>query len=91
MLGKLARQVIVLRPKLEGPPPAEPDPAQPPLPGLTNWAERELLAVAQMYRDRAGAENLFDEVNNQWGWTGFSTQGLKRSQLLACLVALIYN
>jgi len=50
-----------------------------------------LLAVAQMYRDRAGAENLFDELKNQWGWTGFSTQDLKRSQLMARMVALIYN
>lgn len=103
----VARRVIVLRRKLDGPPAAEPDPAQPSLPGLalehkggewyehavlvTNWAERELLAVAQMYRDRAGAENLFDELKNQWGWTGFSTQDLKRSQLMARMVALIYN
>lgn len=43
---------------------------------VTNWAGRELLAVAQMYRDRAGAENLFDELKNQWGWTGFTTRAL---------------
>ena len=81
--------------------------AQPTLPGLTlehrggdwyehavlvtNWAERDVLAVAQIYRDRAGAENLFDELKNQWGWTGFTTQDLKRSQLMARIVALIYN
>jgi hypothetical protein len=92
----MARRVIVLRRKAPGPPAAQPDPAQPALPGLlvehrggeryehpvlvTNWAERDLLAVAQMYRDRAGAENLFDELKKQWGWTGFSTQDLKRSQ-----------
>ncbi len=44
-----------------------------------------------MYRDRAGAENLLDELKNQWGWTGFSTQDLKRSQLMARIVALVYN
>jgi len=54
---------------------------------VANWAELELLTVAQNYRDRAGAENLFDELKNQGGWTGFSTQDLKRSQLMA----LIYN
>jgi hypothetical protein len=58
---------------------------------VTNWREADLLAVAQMYRDRAGAENLFDELKNQWGWTGFSTQDLKRSQLMARIVALVYN
>ena len=101
-----ARRVIVLRRKIDSPPVAEADPAQPTLPGLTlehrggdyehavlvtNWAERDLLAVAQLYRDRAEAENLFDELKNQWGWTGFTTQDLKRSQLMARIVALIYN
>lgn len=34
---------------------------------------------------------MFDELKNQWGWTGFSTQDLKRSQLMARMVALIFN
>jgi hypothetical protein len=25
--------------------------------------------LAQAYRDRADAENMFDELKNQWGWT----------------------
>lgn len=58
---------------------------------VTNWEEQELLAVAQAYRDRADSENMFDELKNQWGWTGFSTQDLKRSQLMARIVALIFN
>lgn len=58
---------------------------------MTKWAERELLALAQMYRDRAGAENLFDKLKNQWGWTGFSTQGLEWTQWMARMVTLIYN
>ena len=58
---------------------------------VTSWEEKELLAVAQAYRDRADTENLFDELKNQWGWTGFSTQDLKRSQLMARMVALIFN
>ena len=58
---------------------------------VTNWQEMDLLAVAQAYRDRADSENMFDELKNQWGWTGFSTQDLKRSQLMARIVALIFN
>lgn len=58
---------------------------------VTNWEEQDLLGVAQAYRDRADSENMFDELKNQWGWTGFSTQDLKRSQLMARIVALIFN
>jgi len=42
--------------------------------------------------DTAGdAENTFDELKNQWGWGGFTTQDLHRCQLSARAVALIYN
>jgi hypothetical protein len=36
-------------------------------------------------------ENVFDELKNQWGWGGFTTQDLTRCRLLAGTVALIYN
>jgi hypothetical protein len=58
---------------------------------VTNWDEKEILAIAQMYRDRGDSENVFDELKNQWGWRGYSTQDLKRSQLMARLVALFFN
>jgi hypothetical protein len=58
---------------------------------VTNWAERDMLAIAQMYRDRADAENVFDELKNQWGWTGFTTQDLRRSHLMARIIALVFN
>jgi hypothetical protein len=58
---------------------------------VTSWEEKDLMGVAQAYRDRADTENMFDELKNQWGWTGFSTQDLKRSQLMARMVALIFN
>jgi hypothetical protein len=51
----------------------------------------EVLTLGQLYRDRADCENAFDELKNQWGWGGFTTQDLKRCQLLAGVVALIYN
>src|SRR5262249_6889432 len=36
-------------------------------------------------------ENTFDELKNQWGWGGFTTQDLARCRLAARLVALVYN
>lgn len=51
----------------------------------------ETLALAQHYRDRADVENNFDELKNQWGWTGFTTHDLKRCQIMARCIALIYN
>ena len=51
----------------------------------------EVLAVAQLYRDRAEAENIFDELKNQWGWTGFTTHDVRRCQILARTIAVIYN
>jgi hypothetical protein len=51
----------------------------------------ELLTLAQLYRDRADSENTFDELKNQWGWGGYTTQDLARCRLSALAVALIYN
>jgi len=34
---------------------------------------------------------MFDELKNQWGWTGYTTRDTKRSQLMARLVGLVYN
>lgn len=51
----------------------------------------EILTLASHYRDRADAENNFDELKNQWGWSGFTTHDLKRCQIMARTIALIYN
>lgn len=51
----------------------------------------DILAIAQHYRDRADCENNFDELKNQWGWCGYTTHDLKRSQIMARVIALIYN
>ena len=53
--------------------------------------DNEILTIAQHYRDRGDAENPFDELKNQWGWSGYTTRGLKRCQLMARNTALIYN
>jgi hypothetical protein len=51
----------------------------------------EVLTVAQHYRDRGDAENNFDELKNQWGWAGFTTQDRKRCQIMGRIIALVYN
>jgi Transposase DDE domain group 1 len=48
-------------------------------------------AVGQLYRDRADAENGFDELKNQWGLSGFTTQDIARCQTTARACALVYN
>lgn len=48
-------------------------------------------AIAQFYRDRAAAENAFDELRNQWELGGFTTQDMGRCQSMARAGALIYK
>ncbi|MFZ3141275.1 transposase [Polaromonas sp.] len=50
-----------------------------------------LEVFGQLYRDRADCENGFDELKNQWGWGGFTTQDIERCQTSARAVALVYN
>ena len=57
---------------------------------VTNLSE-ELLSLADLYRRRADAENIYDELKNQWGWGGFTTQDRVRCQVAARNVALVYN
>ncbi len=49
------------------------------------------ISLGQLYRDRADCENGLDELKNQWGWGGFTSQELKRTQLMAEIIALVYN
>ncbi len=58
---------------------------------LVTSTTHPILTLAQLYRDRADSENNFDELKNQWGWGGFTTQDLARCQLMARMVALVYN
>ena len=50
-----------------------------------------ITGIAQLYRDRADCENVFDEIKNQWGWAGFVTHDINRCRIIARLIALIYN
>lgn len=58
---------------------------------LVTDVDYELSAIGQLYRDRCDCENGFDELKNQWGWGGFTTQDMHRSELTARVVALTYN
>jgi hypothetical protein len=49
------------------------------------------LAMPRLYRERADAENSFDELKNQWGWNGYTTRQLAPCRLMANLIALVYN
>ena len=51
----------------------------------------EVRTVTQHYRGRGDAENNFDELKNQWGWAGFTTQDRKRCQIMGRIIALVYN
>ncbi len=47
--------------------------------------------IRALYNPRADNENCYDELKNQWGWCGFTLRDLARSELMARLIALIYN
>ena len=58
---------------------------------LVTDTDYPIAALAQLYRNRADCENGFDELKNQWGLSGFSTQDIERCELSARAVALVYN
>ena len=58
---------------------------------LVTSLDLEICSLAQLYRDRGDSENPFDELKNQWGWAGFTTSDLTRCQIMARLIALVYN
>ncbi len=47
--------------------------------------------IRALYNPRGDNENCYDELKNQWGWCGFTVRDLARSELMARLIALIYN
>ena len=57
---------------------------------ITNM-DLEVLTIAHHYRNRADCENNFDELKNQWGWAGYTTQDLHRCSMMARIIAVIYN
>ena len=51
----------------------------------------DIAVIAQLYRDRADAENVFDELKNHWGWGGFTTTDIDTCQIAARMTAQVYN
>jgi len=49
------------------------------------------VCMPRLYRERADCENGYDELKNQWGWCGYTTQKLAPSRIMANLIALFYN
>ena len=47
--------------------------------------------MPKLYRERSDAENIYDELKNQWGWNGYTTSRLLPCHLMANLIALFYN
>ena len=47
--------------------------------------------IVDLYRKRADAENVFDELKNQWGFQGFCSRKRAVSELAARLLLLVYN
>lgn len=60
---------------------------------VTNMDKETLNAwqVQATYRDRGDAENVFDEIKNQWGFNGFMSAKKAISATAAQLLLLAYN
>lgn len=58
---------------------------------VTSANHLDLPTLFYHYRDRADCENNFDELKNQWGWGGYTSQDVKSCRLMSRMIALIYN
>lgn len=60
---------------------------------VTNLDESKVQAfqIVELYRQRGDAENVFDELKNQWGFAGFCAHNAVVSECAARLLLLIYN
>jgi len=47
--------------------------------------------IQELYRQRADTENVFDELKNQWGFSGFCAKSKATTELAARLLLLVYN
>ena len=50
-----------------------------------------LWQIQELYRKRADTENVFDELKNQWGFSGFCAKSRATTELAARLLLLVYN
>jgi len=47
--------------------------------------------IQELYRQRAGTENVFGELKNQWGFSGFCAKSRATTELDARLLLVAYN
>ena len=47
--------------------------------------------IQELYRQRADTENVFDELKNQWGFSGFCAQSRATNELAARRLLIVYN
>ena len=47
--------------------------------------------IQDLYHDRADTENVFDELKNQWGFSGFCAKARATTELAARLLLMVYN
>ena len=47
--------------------------------------------IQSLYRERADTENVFDELKNQWGFSGFCAKARATTELAARLLLMVYN
>jgi hypothetical protein len=48
-------------------------------------------AIQRLYRERADTEKVFDELKNQWGFSGFCAKARATTELAARLLLMVYN
>jgi hypothetical protein len=53
--------------------------------------EKNVWQILQYYRERADTENVFDELKNQWGFSGFWAKSRATTELAARLPLFVYN
>jgi len=59
---------------------------------VTNLPEQiNRRQIQEMYRKRADTENVFDELKNQWGFSGFCAKSRPTTELAARLLLLVDN
>jgi hypothetical protein len=47
--------------------------------------------IQKLSRQRADTENVFDELKNQWGFSGFCAKSRATTELAARLLLMVYN
>jgi len=53
---------------------------------LVTNKDAEIITLGSHYRDRADSENNFDELKNQWGWSGYTTNDLHRCRMMVRII-----